>query len=146
MLECWLLLTALYSLVGLEERTEWRRVSLLLASSCAFFLTADRRAPEAAVAEALAAARARGEAREEERRAFSPRCSTRAACCSEAMSVLWKDRGFGFADSWMVLKEVSAARRRASLVESMRMEVRAGEDGEVRVSWRSGRVEERRDW
>ena len=65
-------LTAAWSLLGSEERTEWRRESLLLAVSCVFFLTADRRAAEAAVAEARAASRASGEARGEERRAFNP--------------------------------------------------------------------------
>ena len=54
-------------------------------------------------------------------------------------------RAFGVEDSFTVLKESSAARRRAVLVESMRMEARAEEEGEVRVSWRKGRVVERRD-
>ena len=55
-------------------------------------------------------------------------------------------RAFGLEDSFAVLKESSAARRRAVLVESMRMEARAEEEEEVRVSWRKGRVVERRDW
>ena len=47
-------------------------------------------------------------------------------------------------DSGMVRKAASAARRSASLVDSRRIEVRAGEEGEDRASCREGRVEDRR--
>ena len=49
------------------------------------------------------------------------------------------------ADSGIVRKAVSAARRSAWFVDSRRIDVRAGEEGEERDSCRRGRVDERRD-
>ena len=48
--------------------------------------------------------------------------------------------------SFPVLKDDSAARHRDLLVESMRIEVKAGKEREVRLSWRRERVVESRDW
>ena len=117
----------------------------MLAASCMPVLTADLRATADAAAEALAAARAAGEARGEERRAWRPLCSRRAARCAEATLGFFRARTFGVAESFTVLNDSSAARLSAMFVESMRMEVRAGEEAEVSVSWRRGRVVESRD-
>ena len=75
-----------------------------------------------------------GEARGEDRRARRPRCSRRVVRCAMATSGLCRALAFGNAESFTVRKECSAALFRAVLVESMRMEMRAGEEAEVRVS------------
>ena len=103
----------------------WSRLSLCLAEWFCPDLTAARRAEVADLHARRAAWRSGGEVSGEDRRFLTCLADWRALTCA---SFNWGSTafflGFGFLESWMVLKDSSAARLRAKLEQFRRMEAK----------------------